>query len=111
MDVNVLLSLFDLLHVHHSRAHAWWMTNKSTGWASCPLTQNGFVRVISKPGYERPIGLQTVLSALAAQVGQPDHEFWPHGPREVRRRQRRGGAGLGALSVIASQRVARMRAR
>jgi predicted nucleic acid-binding protein len=52
------------------------MTSKSTGWASCPLTQNGFVRVISKPGYERPIVLQTALSALAAQVGQAEHEFW-----------------------------------
>jgi uncharacterized protein len=76
LDVNVLLSLFDVLHVHHSRAHAWWMTSKSTGWASCPLTQNGFVRVILKPGYERPIVLQTALSALAAQVGQAEHEFW-----------------------------------
>jgi predicted nucleic acid-binding protein len=41
------------------------------------LTQNGFARVISKPGYERPIALQTALSALAAQLAQPDHEFWP----------------------------------
>ena len=76
LDVNVLLALFDFPHIHHKRARVWWTTHKAMGWASCPLTQNGFARVISKPGYARPIPLQTALSALAAQVAQPDHEFW-----------------------------------
>ena len=76
-DVNVLLSLFDAGHIHHAPASTWWALHKSAGWASCPLTQNGFVRVISKPGYQRPIALQTALSLLTEQLGQGDHEFWP----------------------------------
>ena len=77
MDVNVLLALADLAHIHHGRARSWWSTHQADGWASCPLTQNGFVRIISKPGYERPIPLQTALSGLATQLAQPSHEFWP----------------------------------
>jgi hypothetical protein len=77
LDVNVLLALADLAHVHHSRARGWWTTDRGAGWASCPLTQNGFARIISKPGYARPIPLHTALAALAAQVAHSDHEFWP----------------------------------
>ena len=77
LDVNVLLALFDFAHIHHGRARSWWSTHSSTGWASCPLTQNGFARVISKPGYTRPISLQAALLGLAAQLAQPNHEFWP----------------------------------
>ena len=76
-DVNALLSLFDPAHIHHSPAAKWWASHTSVGWASCPLTQNGFVRIISKPGYQRPIGLQTALSLLAKQVGGGNHQFWP----------------------------------
>ena len=76
-DVNVLLPLFDIAHIHHAPARNWWALHKSAGWASCPLTQNGFVRIISKPGYQRPIGLQTALSLLAKQLEEGSHEFWP----------------------------------
>jgi uncharacterized protein len=77
LDVNVLLALSDVAHIHHGRARSWWTTNSSTGWASCPLTQNGFVRIISKPGYTNPFHLQTALASLAAQIAQSDHELWP----------------------------------
>ena len=76
LDVNALMALFDVGHIHHGRAHSWWATHQSEGWASCPLTQNGFVRIISSPSYERPIPLQTALWGLAAQLAQSDHEFW-----------------------------------
>jgi len=79
LDVNTLLSLFDVAHIHHARARGWWALHKSAGWASCPLTQNGFVRIISKPGYAQPIALQTAFAALRGQLAQPDHEFWPDG--------------------------------
>jgi toxin-antitoxin system PIN domain toxin len=79
LDVNVLISLFDIPHIYHGRARSWWATHRSTGWASCPSTQNGFARVISKPGYVRPIALQSALSGLVAQLAQPNHEFWPEG--------------------------------
>jgi toxin-antitoxin system PIN domain toxin len=77
LDVSVLLSLFDPLHSYHSAARNWWDLHQHSGWATCPLTQNGFVRIISKPGYQRPIGLQTALSLLFDQLRDTDHEFWP----------------------------------
>lgn len=77
LDVNVLLALFDPAHMHHSKASAWWSDRRGEGWASCPLTQNGFVRVISGPGYERPLALAEALALLRAQLGEPGHEFWP----------------------------------
>jgi uncharacterized protein len=77
LDVNVLIALFDLAHVHHARARRWWTAHRSLGWASCPITQNGLVRIISKPGYARPVPLQTALAALATQLAQSDHQLWP----------------------------------
>jgi uncharacterized protein len=77
LDVSVLIALFDLAHVHHARARGWWTAHRSAGWASCPTTQNGFVRIISKPGYEHPVPMQTALAALATQLAQSDHKLWP----------------------------------
>ena len=67
-DVNVLLALFDPGHIHHGAAQAWWRSHRPEGWATCPLTQNGFVRIISKPGYQRSIALSTAIAVLAAQI-------------------------------------------
>ncbi len=77
LDVNVLVALFDPEHIHHAEASGWWIDHRDEGWASCPLTQNGFVRVISGSGYERPLQLAEALAVLAAQLARPDHEFWP----------------------------------
>ncbi len=76
LDVNVLLALSDIAHIHHPRARSWWTAHQSAGWASCPLTQNGFVRVFSTPSYERPVPLQTALLGLATLIAQSDHEAW-----------------------------------
>lgn len=75
-DVNVLIALFQPDHVHHERAHVWWALNKKNGWATCPITENGFVRILSQPKYPLP---QTVPSAMKLlQLAQRDtnHEFW-----------------------------------
>src|SRR5262249_47382263 len=78
LDVNVLLAMFDEDHVHHERAHEWWDANKSDGWASCPLTQNGFVRVFSQPTYRRgAISAAAALDLLREATSEGDHVFWP----------------------------------
>jgi hypothetical protein len=77
LDVSVLLPLFDARHTQHAPARNWLALDGDKGWASCPLTQNGFARIISKPGYARPISLQIAFSMLLDQVKQTDHEFWP----------------------------------
>ena len=78
LDVNVLIALFDPDHVHHDAAHAWFATHRSSGWASCPLTENGFIRILSNPAYsptaERPA---EVARRLTAFRDSGDHVFWP----------------------------------
>ena len=49
LDVNVLVALFDPAHVHHEAAHAWFGTHRRQRWATCALTENAFVRVVSNP--------------------------------------------------------------
>ena len=75
-DVNMLLVLFDQAHELRPRALAWWLQNEQHGWASCPITQNGFVRIISQPTYVRPKGLLEAVALLADHAGGPGHEFW-----------------------------------
>ena len=76
-DVNVLIALFDPRHIHHHRAHTWWEHNRASGWASCPLTQNGFVRVLSQPGYPNSVATPAAIRILGKAVRTPDHAFWP----------------------------------
>ena len=77
LDVNVLLALFDPAHIHYSRAKQWFGAHGAAGWASCPLTQNGFVRIVSNPGYARPALLTDALDILNEQICDSEHEFWP----------------------------------
>jgi len=77
LDVSVLLALFDSLHVQNSIAKEWWRKNKDVGWASCPLTQNGFLRIVSQARYSNVISIDTAIALLAAQITDSDHEFWP----------------------------------
>lgn len=51
LDVNMLIALFDAAHVYHRRAHQWFGQHCSQGWATCPLTQNACIRIISQPAY------------------------------------------------------------
>lgn len=99
LDVNVLLALLDSDHVEHRRARAWLEANIEGGWASCAITQNGFVRIISQPRYPSPIPPAAAIELLERAVSEPFHEYWPcdvsildsrtfdrtriHGPRQV----------------------------
>jgi toxin-antitoxin system PIN domain toxin len=76
-DVNVLIAAFDEEHVLHERAQQWWAANRTHGWASCPLTQNGFVRIVSQPNYPNPISVEAALELFAEQIAGTDHAFWP----------------------------------
>lgn len=99
LDVNVLLALLDSDHVDHVRAWEWLTAEIGAGWASCPLTENGFVRIISQPRYPNPIATAQALELLARATATEHHEFWPadisildgdvvlaqrvHGPKQV----------------------------
>lgn len=78
LDVNVLVALFDEMHVHHEAAHQWFGQNRELGWATCPLTENGFVRVISNPAYPgRGTSLPDAIARLEEFRASGDHSFWP----------------------------------
>lgn len=79
LDVNVLIALFDRDHVFHNRAHAWWNVNAAKGWASCPITENGFVRIMSNPGYSRKIRIipADLIERLESFAASSNHIFWP----------------------------------
>jgi toxin-antitoxin system PIN domain toxin len=77
LDINVLIALLDADHVHHGRARTWLEAEISRGWATCPLTQNGCVRVLSQLGYPAPVPARDVIGRLRDAVAHPSHEFWP----------------------------------
>jgi len=78
LDVNVLVALFDPMHVHHEAAHEWFARHRGDGWATCPLTENGFARVVSNPRYPgRVTSLRDAVARLAEIRRSPDHVFWP----------------------------------
>jgi uncharacterized protein len=77
LDVNLLIALAWPNHVHHRVALKWFDRNHKSGWATCPLTQSGFVRVSSNghllPGARTP---REALALLRRIVGLPRHVFW-----------------------------------
>jgi toxin-antitoxin system PIN domain toxin len=99
LDVNVLIALLDSDHASHDSAIDWFAKQAREGWASCPITQNGCIRIMSNPGYPNPLPVQAVVERLAAACHQNIHEFWPddvtlldsnlvdstriHGPRQL----------------------------
>ena len=77
LDVNILIALFDPSHVHHERAHRWFARNHKHGWATCPLTVNGCVRILSNPAYPTVAATpREVVERLRAFCSNANHEFW-----------------------------------
>lgn len=77
LDINMLVALFDAAHVHHRAAHAWMKKNRSLGWATCPITENGCVRVMSQAQYPGRVSVSEIVRRLAAAVTVAEHTFWP----------------------------------
>jgi len=77
LDVNVLIALLQPDHAHHGIAHRWWSTQRSEGWASCPLIENGFVRIVSQPRYPKPLPISRAIELLGEEIDGTDHAFWP----------------------------------
>ena len=77
LDVNVLVALADPDHAFHDRAHTWLQSGRPV--ATCPLTENGLVRVISNPNYSKTMQFhpKQIVDILAAFAARQDHEFWP----------------------------------
>lgn len=78
LDVNILVALFDPDHVHHDLAHDWFAQQRPAGWATCPITENGFVRVLSNPQYRpSPLNPVSLIDRLRQFCASGHHTFWP----------------------------------
>lgn len=78
LDVNVLIALIDPSHVQHDAAHDWFTARGHNAWATCPLTENGVLRIVGHPRYPNspgtPAAVALILQGFRALSG---HEFWP----------------------------------
>jgi toxin-antitoxin system PIN domain toxin len=99
LDVNVLIALLDADHVSHATALAWFGEHAERGWASCPITQNGCMRVMSHPNYPNAPSVSEVAVRLRSATSHRAHRFWAdnvsllddavfdtsrvHGPRQL----------------------------
>ena len=78
LDVNVLVALFDSDHVHHDLAHDWFADHRALGWATCPMTENGFFRVLTNPAYGHDaLRPDVLMKALRKFRASGHHHFWP----------------------------------
>ena len=78
LDVNLLLALSDPMHVHHEAAHRWFAETGKLAWATCPITENAYVRIASNPRYpNRPGSPIAVLGLLREFCSLDGHQFWP----------------------------------
>lgn len=79
LDVNLLIALFDSTHVHHREAHSWFGTSGIHGFATCPITENAFVRIVSNPAYPNTnFTPEQALAHLRKFIeNQANHYFWP----------------------------------
>ena len=77
LDVNVLIALLDADHSLHALATEWFASHARTGWASCPISQNGCVRIMSSQGYPNALPVLAVMERLAEASASSYHQFWP----------------------------------
>lgn len=78
LDVNVLIALIDPAHIQHDRAHEWFARSGKKAWASCPLTENGVLRIVGHSRYPSSPGTPAAVAELMTSfLALPGHEFWP----------------------------------
>lgn len=77
LDVNVLIALVDPAHVQHDAAHDWFAAHQQS-WATCPLTENGLLRIVGHARYPNSPGSPSAVAPLLAGLrALPGHVFWP----------------------------------
>ncbi len=78
LDVSVLVALFTARHVHHDVSHDWFSDNAGAGWASCPITEGGLLRILGNPARTgEHLALPRLLENLKAFTDNTTHTFWP----------------------------------
>jgi toxin-antitoxin system PIN domain toxin len=77
LDVNVLIALLWPAHQSHQKVQQWFAQNARHGWATCPMTEAGFIRIVSNPAFSRrPVSPRDAIAVLSASLAHPAHNFW-----------------------------------
>jgi toxin-antitoxin system PIN domain toxin len=77
LDIDILTALLWPTHEHHETAHRWFGARADAPWATCSLTQLGFVRIVSNPAFSRDaLSPVEALALLGENLAHPAHEFW-----------------------------------
>jgi len=77
LDINILTALLWPTHEHHEVVHRWFGGRANAPWATCSLTQLGFVRIVSNPAFSRDaLSPGEAVALLGENLGHPAHEFW-----------------------------------
>jgi hypothetical protein len=78
LDVNTLIALSWPGHLFHRSAQQWFGRHASKGWATCPIVEAGFVRIVSNPAFSvRAVTPKEAWQALRSNLKHPAHQFWP----------------------------------
>lgn len=78
LDVNVLIALVDPRHVFHDTTNEWFHREAVASWATCPITENGLVRIVGNSRYRNPVGPPSeVIRILELLRDMAGHVFWP----------------------------------
>ncbi len=78
VDVNVLIALVDDDHVFHPQAVQWFVQSGRAGWATCPMVENGAIRILSQPNYPnmKEASPVHIIAAIKQLRQQGNHHFW-----------------------------------
>ena len=77
LDINLLIALCDPSHVDHQHVAVWFEETGGEAWVSCPITENGFIRILSNPNYPGLTGDVSAATKLLKELQKhKGHEFW-----------------------------------
>jgi hypothetical protein len=80
LDVNILISLAWPEHVHFAKVREWFARNARKGWATCPMVEAGFIRIVSNPAFSlRSISVKQAIDGLRSSRKAESYQFWPDG--------------------------------
>jgi len=100
LDVNVLIALVDPRHIFHDTANEWFQVEAVGSWATCPITENGLVRIVGSGRYPNPVGPPAeIVEILKLLRAMPGHVFWPDAVSLA------DNSRIDAVALIASERV------
>lgn len=78
LDVGTMIALSWPGHQFHEKVQNWFRRNASKGWATCPIVEAGFVRIVSNPAFSpRAVSPVEAVNALQVTLGHSAHQFWP----------------------------------